>query len=297
VSVYGKSKRRPDASLRDLSRDPNPIRRGAHRREFLEHIILRDRLDKLAAALHRHVENCVLFEVADSTHAMARRIIAEMDEESQNLGSTLIIADRQSEGEGRGGRSWDSPPGGLYLSWLRSGVTAETIARLPMLAAAAAVEAVKVIGVSGTSIKWPNDILVEGHKLAGILVFARHGDISWVTVGLGVNLETAPAIEKGVGLPATSVVELLGPGDVDAWRHTLICTFIDRLDHFMVEPDAGLEEWRKLLIQRSGDTVNVRLSSGATVAGTLVDLTEEGFLKIKVDGTERVITGGDIIES
>ena len=115
---------------------------------------MRDRLDKLAAALNKHVENCVLFEVADSTHAMARRIIAEMDEESQKLGSTLIIADRQSEGEGRGGRSWESPPGGLYMSWLKSGVTAETIARLPMLAAAAAVDAVKEIGVTGSQIKW-----------------------------------------------------------------------------------------------------------------------------------------------
>ena len=258
---------------------------------------MRDRLDKLAAALNKHVENCVLFEVADSTHAMARRIIAEMDEESQKLGSTLIIADRQSEGEGRGGRSWESPPGGLYMSWLKSGVTAETIARLPMLAAAAAVDAVKEIGVTGSQIKWPNDLLVDGRKLAGILVFARHGDTSWVTVGLGVNLETAPVIGEGGGLLATSVVDLLGPGDVDAWRHTLVCTFVDRLDRYMAEPDPGLEAWRKLLMQRSGDKVNVRLASGATVAGTLVELTEEGFLKIRVDGGERVITGGDIIES
>lgn len=251
----------------------------------------------MAAALAGRVENLVLFEVADSTHAMARRIIAEMDEESQKLGSTVIMADRQSKGEGRGDRSWESPSGGLYMSWLRSGVTAETIARLPMLAAAAAVEALREIGVSGSRIKWPNDLLVDGRKLAGILVFARHGDTSWVTVGLGVNLETTPIIEESGGLPATSVAELLGRGDVDSWRHTLISTFVNRLDQYMANPIPGLELWRERLIQRSGDAVNVRLASGKTIAGTLIDLTEEGFLKIKVNGTERVITGGDIIES
>jgi BirA family biotin operon repressor/biotin-[acetyl-CoA-carboxylase] ligase len=251
----------------------------------------------LATALADRVENLVLFEVADSTHAMARRIIAEMDEESQKLGSTLIIADRQSKGEGRGDRSWESPPGGLYMSWLRSGVRAETIARLPMLAAAAAVEAVSEIGVSGSRIKWPNDVLVNGRKLAGILVFARHGDTSWVTVGLGVNLETTPNLEESGGPPATSVAEILGRSDVEGWRHGLICTFVNRLDQFMENPDPGLEAWRKLLIQAPGDTVNVRLASGKTIAGTLIDLTEEGFLRIRVDGAERVITGGDIIES
>ncbi len=251
----------------------------------------------MAAALAGRVENLVLFEVADSTHAMARRIIAEMDEESQKLGSTLIMADRQIKGEGRGDRSWESPSGGLYMSWLRSGVTAETIARLPMLAAAAAVEALEEIGVNGSRIKWPNDLLVDGRKLAGILVFTRHGGANWVTVGLGVNLENAPIIEERGGLPATSVAELLGRGDVDAWRFTLICTIVSRLDQFMADPVPGLELWRERLIQRSGDTVKVRLASGTTIAGTLIDLTEEGFLKITVDGTERIITGGDIIES
>jgi hypothetical protein len=52
-----------------------------------------------------------------------------------------------------------------------------------------------------------------------------------------------------------------------------------------------------LLIQQPGDTVNVRLASGAEVSGTLLELTEEGFLKIKEDGKERVVTGGDVIES
>ncbi len=258
---------------------------------------MRERLDHLTEELASHVENLVLFEVTDSTHALARRIIAEMDEESQNLGATLILADRQEKGEGRGNRSWESPAGGLYMSWLRSGIEAETITQLPMLAATAAHDAISGLGVSDVRIKWPNDILVDDHKLAGILVFARHGDTTWVTVGLGVNLETAPVIDKTDGLPATSIADLLGSGDVRAWRHDLACTFVDQLDHLMKDPAPAIDRWRDLLVQRPGDVVSVRLASGKVVSGTLLELTEEGFLKILENGQERVVTGGDVIES
>jgi BirA family biotin operon repressor/biotin-[acetyl-CoA-carboxylase] ligase len=258
---------------------------------------LRERLDKLTEELAKHVENLVLFDVTDSTHALARQIIAEMDEESQKLGATLILADRQEKGEGRGDRSWESPEGGLYMSWLRSGIRAETIAQLPMLAAAAAHDAISQIGISDVRIRWPNDILVDGRKLAGILVFARHGDTTWVAVGLGVNVETVPVLDESAGLPATSVVELLGGGDIQTWRHEIACTFIDQLDRLMEEPALAIERWRTLLIQQPGDTVNVRLATGGEVSGTLLELTEEGFLKIQEDGKERLVTGGDVIES
>ncbi len=258
---------------------------------------MRERLDHLMEELASHVENLVLFEITDSTHALARRIIAEMDEESQKLGATLILADCQEKGEGRGDRRWESPTGGLYMSWLRSGINADTITQLPMLAATAAYDAITRIGVSDVRIKWPNDILVDEHKLAGILVFARHGETNWVTVGLGVNLETVPVIDEAEGLPATSIADLLGSGNVETWRHDLACTFIDQLDRLMEEPEPAIERWRNLLIQRPGDAVSVRLASGKVVSGTLVEITEEGFLKIQENGKEHVVTGGDVVES
>lgn len=258
---------------------------------------MRERLDRLTERLAKHVENLVLFDVTDSTHALARRIIAEMDEESQKLGATLILADRQDRGEGRGDRGWVSPAGGLYMSWLRSGIKAETIAQLPMLAAAAAQDAITRIGISDVRIKWPNDILVGGRKLAGILVFARHGDTTWVAVGLGVNLETVPVIDETQGLPTTSVADLLGDGDAGTWKHDLVCTFIDQLDRMMEDPAPAIDRWRNLLIQRPGESVSIRLASGEVVSGTLLQLTDEGFLKIRENGKERVVTGGDVIES
>jgi BirA family biotin operon repressor/biotin-[acetyl-CoA-carboxylase] ligase len=258
---------------------------------------LRERVDKMNQELSEHVENLVLFEVTGSTHGMARRVIAEMDDESQKLGATLIVADRQDSGEGRGDRKWESPEGGLYLNWLRSGLDAETILRLPMLAAVAAHAAVTSVGVSGARIKWPNDILVGDRKLAGLLVFARHGETNWVTVGLGINLESAPTLNNSEALPATAVTEHVTGLDLESCRHSLVCTFISELDRSMDEPGPALARWRELLIQRPGDRMQVRMSTGEVITGTLVDLSEEGFLRIRENGQERVVTGGDIIES
>ena len=239
----------------------------------------------------------MLLDVVDSTHAMARRLIAAMDEEEQSLAATVIIADYQERGEGRGDRQWVSPAGGLYLSWMRSSIDSETIARLPMLAAAAAVSAVTTVGIDDAGIKWPNDILVAGKKLAGMVVFARHGETNWATVGLGINIDTTPVVDNGSGLQATSITDLKTKADTDTLRDTLISAYIGSLTRSLTDPAPALASWRRSLLQQPGDTVRVRLASAREVSGTLVEVNEEGFLRIGVDGDEQVITGGDLIES
>ncbi len=258
---------------------------------------MNERLERLAEDLRGTVENLVLLEAVDSTHAMARRLITDMDEEDQNLGATLILAERQSRGEGRGDRRWESPGGGLFLSWLASGIEAETVALLPILAASAAHGAVTRIGISDARIKWPNDILVAGKKLAGILVFARHGESNWVTVGLGINLQSAPVLDHPEATPATSVAEHLGEGDLDTWRHSLTCTFVRELDSSIDNPGPAIEAWQSHLVQRPGDSIRVRLASGKVITGSLIEITPEGFLRVQEPDGERIVTGGDVIES
>ncbi len=177
---------------------------------------MRERLDRLAKLLPDQVENLVLLNHVDSTHAMARRLIAGMDEEDQSLRATVIIADHQESGEGRGDRKWVSPTGGLYLSWMQSGIDSDTIAKLPMLAAAAALSAISTVGVREARIKWPNDIIVAGKKLAGMVVFARHGETNWATVGLGVNIDTTPVLEETNGVQAVSIADVANGGDPEA---------------------------------------------------------------------------------
>jgi BirA family biotin operon repressor/biotin-[acetyl-CoA-carboxylase] ligase len=258
---------------------------------------LHDRLNSLGTVISHHVENFAHISVTDSTHATARRLVETADAEELELGSTLIIADRQDRGEGRGERSWDSPAGGLYMSWVLPNVDAGTIPLLPVLAATAASDAISALGVADVRIKWPNDILVGGKKIAGILIFARHGEIIWVAVSLGVNLDSAPKISEDQGLAATSIAEHLKTGEADGWRHKLVVDFVEGFLRSVQDPAPALERWRLQLVQKPGDEISVRLASGKTISGILEDLSSEGFLRIRHGEEETVVTGGDIIES
>jgi len=272
---------------------PRPDGRTAASREAP----LSERAERIRNGITAAVDNLVLLATTGSTQALARELVAAMDGEQQRLAATVIISERQERGEGRGGRGWVSPAGGLYLSWLCSGLATETIALLPMLAAAAAQAALADIGIAGVAIKWPNDLLVSGRKLAGILVFARHGETTWAVVGLGVNIAAAPGLDGAPGLPATAVADHLELPDPELTRDRIACSFVNRLSAALVEPERALAAWRELLLQQPGDRLTVRLASGSEVSGIVVGIEDRGFLRLRCGDAERVITGGDIIES
>ncbi|MGH7087376.1 MAG: biotin--[acetyl-CoA-carboxylase] ligase, partial [Stellaceae bacterium] len=114
---------------------------------------------------------------------------------------TLVVADAQEAGRGRHDRSWVSPPGNLYLSLvLRPESPIREVAQLSFAAALAVAEAAEVVlppGKPQLSLKWPNDVLLGGRKLAGILLESRarsDGGVAWLVVGIGVNLASAPDV-------------------------------------------------------------------------------------------------------
>ena len=145
------------------------------------------------------------FESIDSTNEEAKRIAA-------NGGShgAVIWAKEQTAGRGRGDREWQSLPGNLFVSvLLRPGCDLEAIPQLSYVAALAAHHTIEDVLDEDTEIalKWPNDVLVNGKKVAGILLesFNVPGDDErWVAVGLGMNIEASPG---DVRFPATSLVE------------------------------------------------------------------------------------------
>ncbi len=102
-----------------------------------------------------------------------------------------IIADRQTQGRGRRGRVWQSPPGlGLYMSvLLRPDWPAQWAGNLAMLGGVAVLEALAAAGVPNLALKWPNDVLARGRKIAGILIEPRiaAGRIEFAVIGIGVN--------------------------------------------------------------------------------------------------------------
>jgi len=149
-------------------------------------------------------EPCLRFDELDSTNAEARRRAR-----TGERGPLWILAGRQSAGRGRRGRAWVSGPGNLYATHLAS--PGRTHAERPQLALVAAVAVAEAIGgllppeaTPRISCKWPNDILADGAKLAGILL---DSEADWVATGIGVNLTAAPA---GLGRPVTSLADAFG---------------------------------------------------------------------------------------
>jgi hypothetical protein len=183
---------------------------------------VRHLVDSLARNFQEAVENIVYLDHVDSTHALSLRIMDQMDGQGLELGPTVIIAGQQTLGRGRGDRRWESPAGGLYLSWARSGLARDTITALPMLAAAAALRAITENGVAEAGIKWPNDIVVDGKKLAGILIHVRGGEGGWATVGLGINLRTAPDVSRTAAAATTAMADLV---ESAPWIHLLADSF------------------------------------------------------------------------
>ncbi len=253
-------------------------------------------LNLLAAQLAGTAENIVVMDALDSTHAFAIRLLEQMDAESAPLPVTVVVARRQTEGVGRSGRGWRSPEGGLYLNWMVTHLDATAIRALPMLAAAAAHGAVTALGITGAAIKWPNDVLVDGRKLAGILVHAHHGQPTWATVGLGVNLSVTPPLDEGADRQAVSVADLLGPAGWDERSADVVTGFVRSLVHSLEEPGPALAAWKTHLAHRAGDAIQVRTTDGTTLVGTFLGVTDEGFLRLGAQDGERVVSAGDVME-
>ena len=238
-----------------------------------------------------------VFEAVDSTHAAALRLMAQVENEGLSLRSTVLVAVTQSRGVGRGAHRWNSPPGGLYLNWLGSAVSDDVILRLPMIAAAAAHSAVTSAGVTHATIKWPNDILVEGRKLAGLLIHARGGTSTCVTVGMGINLRPVTEPLETPVHPPVSLAEIVGDADIEGRVLEIAVRFVKNLILSMADYGPALRLWHEQLVHREGDPMTVRLGNGDIEEGVFAGLTDEGHLRLRQTDGERVITGGDIIES
>lgn len=256
----------------------------------------RNHAERLAAAARPAVDNVVVVDRVDSTQASVLRLVDQAEADELTLPTTLVVAAEQDRGLGRVGRQWHSPAGGLYLTWLACGLDTEALAALPMVAAAAVWTAVTRLGVPDAAIKWPNDILVAGRKLAGILIHARHGAATWAAVGVGVNLERPPRLAADQGPPAVALSELLDGGTGATWAEAVVGTVAEQLQVGARAPEAAVALWREHLIHRPGDEIRVRTAAGPPVRGRFAGVTDAGHLRLEVDGAERVIATGDVVE-
>ncbi|MDP2652548.1 MAG: biotin--[acetyl-CoA-carboxylase] ligase [Candidatus Omnitrophota bacterium] len=211
---------------------------------------------------------------------------------------TVVIAESQTKGRGRLGRSWVSPKGkGLYFSViLRPRLNPMDVPKLTLLCAVALREAVAASTGVQAAIKWPNDLLVNGRKLAGILteLNAEVERVKFVVVGFGINVNTSAA-----HLPPHSTSVTLESGQ-SAARVAVLQEVLRRLERWYFQAssegfEAVLNKWKEL-----SATIGrrVRISdSGGTVEGEALDLASDGGLVIRSDaGTLIKKMSGDVVQ-
>ncbi|MEU4767894.1 biotin--[acetyl-CoA-carboxylase] ligase [Actinosynnema sp. NPDC023794] len=214
---------------------------------------------------------------------------------------TVLIAERQTAGQGRRGRGWTSPAGGLYLSVLFR-PTNVTPARLPwvtLLAGVALVRTARSVGVEA-SLKWPNDLLVGDAKAAGVLAETRAGVAQAVVVGIGLNVAKLPEdVEPGAGgLLPTSLEDHAGPLDRTEVAITLLRE-LAALEEQWRRADGdepSLREEYRRHCTTLGSQVRVELAGGEALVGTARYLETDGTLVVRdYAGVDRSVSAGDVV--
>lgn len=249
----------------------------------------------------------------DSTNAEAARLLHGCaDAENPSLAPTWIVARSQTAGRGRRGRVWTSPPGNLYASLLlRSGVGIGIAPQLSLVAALATRDMLLSFFKDrhdDITVKWPNDVLAGGSKLAGILLethlavdkgaankLLRKRDAGWTAIGIGVNLRHFPA---DATYPATSIEHWIGlrvePRDA---LNALARSMDSRLALWNRGEGFGRlrGEWMECAYGVGAEVCAGLGIANGEVRGVFLGLDENGALRLRLnEGGECVLNAADV---
>ena len=214
----------------------------------------------------------------------------------------VVVAEQQTAGRGRLDRQWESPPrAGIALSVLLrpTGVPVTRLGWLPLLAGVALVETVRRQAELDAVLKWPNDLLVDDRKCAGILAEAVPEPTPAVVLGIGLNV-TLSADE----LPRPDATSLVLAGAAHTDRDPLVRALLRELADWYRrwsdvggDPErSGLRDGYRLYCGTLGRQVEVALPGGGTLSGTASDVDSEGRLVVTAaDGSLTAVAAGDIV--
>lgn len=240
------------------------------------------------------VYNLVALDSVGSTNDEARKLAAQGEDAAPD--GTIVWAREQTAGRGRRGRTWESPPGNFYMSLiLRPDVAMKDAAQLGFVAAVALYDALGNLSPPGHQIhlKWPNDVLLQEKKVAGLLLESESTDgqrPDWVILGLGVNVASFP---DGTEFPATSLRDEFWPNTVDEVLQAFCRSFLGWANRWVEE---GFAPIRRTWLQRClglGEAIDVRLETD-TLHGIFTDMDEDGALVLEIDGETKRIAAGDV---
>lgn len=211
---------------------------------------------------------------------------------------SLVIADEQTAGRGRLDRKWFTPRGTALAFSLILRPTPEErlyLTRIVGLAALAIADTLRTRGLVA-QIKWPNDVLLNGYKVAGILVESvwSGDEVDCLVIGVGVNVlrESVPAAEL-LQFPATSLEDSLGSlVERERILHDILAGIVALRPHLAT--DSFIASWEKVLAFR-GEQVQIDVESGVPVTGKLLGLEPDGSLRVsQEDGESITVRFGDV---
>lgn len=208
----------------------------------------------------------------------------------------VVGAERQVEGRGRLGRTWTAPPGRslTFSLLLRPAVPREALPLLPLFTGLVLADVTaRYCRDAEVGLKWPNDLLLDGRKAAGILLEAGPDDA--VVIGLGINVDWRGVQRSDELLGAVSLAELTDI-PVDRWRLLagLLGVFSQRYEAWRQAPDSFLDDYRARCLTL-GRPVRVERTGAEVLVGEAVGIDGAGALEVRADdGSTVAVNAGDV---
>ena len=215
---------------------------------------------------------------------------AALKEMASASAGTTLIAERQTAGRGRLGRSFHSPDGGLYLSTLLR-PTDPNPGRITCCAAVAAARAIESLCAAKVDIKWVNDLYLNGRKVAGILaegVLSPDGALTAVVLGIGINVGEMTFPDE-----LQTIATSLGNEGFTLTREDLAAAFLNGLTETLCADESVMDEYRRRNLV-TGRQVTV-VQGNRTYTATAEAVTDEGHLLVRTpDSAVHVLTSGEV---
>ena len=240
------------------------------------------------------------FEEIDSTQNFAQNIAADKKENG-----TIIIAEKQTSGRGRLDRKWTSPKGGIWFSLIihpKFDVSSSTL--IPILSAVALSKSIKSVLDIETEVKWPNDITMNGKKVAGVLVDAsfQTNSIDYLILGIGINfdIDTKKLEKRLTKTPNFYGIDSLRGKEDKTPPKKLLKEFLLQFEKNLFQLDKGekskiIKEWTKRAAGL-GKKITINTSNGK-ISGISQGIDNDGALKIKTRNEIKKIYVGDVVLS
>ena len=282
-------------SLRELGATLHAVRNRGYRLRSGSDALDSTRIESLLAqAVRDHVRSVETAWTVDSTNTVL------MARQNPPFGACdVLLAEYQTAGRGRRGRAWLAPPGGsicLSLGWAFQEVP-QDLGALGLVIGVCALRALRDSGVEDASLKWPNDIVLEGKKLGGILIELRAesaGPAS-VVIGIGLNVALGARVLEAVGETGVSPIDLVTAGLTQPSRNGIAAALISQVVRgLLVFEKEGLrpfaEEWRAADALR-GRQIDVHTLEGVA-RGLARGIDLHGALVVEtLQGVRRFVSG------